>query len=184
MRPRLGRETQDPVTGQRKPTPLQPGPSIAIPAQHHALVQQSMIEVNRVGTGRLAFAGPDYVTAGKTGTAQVIGIRQDQKYDARRIAERYRDHSLFMAYAPAEQPRIALAIIVENGGFGAQAAAPIARKVFDYVLTGKVTRETPGATAASSISESELRDVPEPVERETGEASERSDAPALTGARP
>lgn len=184
MRPRLVRETQDPVTGQRKPTPLQPGPSIAIPAQHHALVQQSMIEVNRVGTGRLAFAGADYVTAGKTGTAQVIGIRQDQKYDARRIAERYRDHSLFMAYAPAEQPRIALAIIVENGGFGAQAAAPIARKVFDYVLTGKVTRETPGATAASSISESELRDVPEPVERETGEASERSDAPALTGARP
>jgi len=167
VRPRLVRETQDPVSGQRTPTPVQTGPAIAIPAQHLALVQQGMVEVNRIGTGRIAFAGAEYVAAGKTGTAQVIGIRQDQKYDARRIAERYRDHSLFMAYAPVEQPRIALAIIVENGGFGAQAAAPIARRVFDYVLVGKVSRDPPATPAGvPALSESELRDVPDEAERE------------------
>jgi penicillin-binding protein 2 len=167
VRPRLVRETQDPVSGQRTATPVQPGPTIAIPPQHLALVHQGMIEVNRIGTGRIAFAGAEYVAAGKTGTAQVIGIRQDQKYDARRIAERYRDHSLFMAFAPVEQPRVALAIIVENGGFGAQAAAPIARKVFDYVLLGKVSRDPAGIPAGlSALSESELRDVPDDGERD------------------
>jgi len=167
VRPRLVRETQDPVSGQRTATPMQLGPAIAIPAQHLALVHQGMIEVNRIGTGRIAFAGAEYVAAGKTGTAQVIGIRQDQKYDARRIAERHRDHSLFMAFAPVDQPKVALAIIVENGGFGAQAAAPIARRVFDYVLLGKVSRDpVAGAPGLSSVSESELRDVPEETDRD------------------
>lgn len=167
VRPRLVRETQDPVSGQRTATPMQLGPAIAIPAQHLALVHQGMIEVNRIGTGRIAFAGAEYVAAGKTGTAQVIGIRQDQKYDARRIAERHRDHSLFMAFAPVDQPKVALAIIVENGGFGAQAAAPIARRVFDYVLLGKVSRDPiAGAPGLSSVSESELRDVPEETDRD------------------
>ncbi|MFZ9405472.1 MAG: penicillin-binding protein 2 [Burkholderiaceae bacterium] len=178
MRPRLVRETQDPVTGQKTPTPLNRGQDITIPPQHLALVQQGMIEVNRIGTGRLAFAGADYVAAGKTGTAQVIGIRQDQKYDARRIAERYRDHSLFMAYAPAEAPRVALAVIVENGGFGAQAAAPIARKVFDYLLLGKVTNDLPGAAAGAMANETELRDVPEAPESDLGGATERLAPPA------
>lgn len=173
VKPRLVREIQDPVSGQRTSTPVQTGPSIAIPAQHLALVQQGMVEVNRVGTGRIAFAGAEYVSAGKTGTAQVIGIRQDQKYDARRIAERYRDHSLFMAFAPVDQPRVALAIIVENGGFGAQAAAPIARRVFDYVLLGKVARDAGGAPAGvAALSESELRDVPDEAEREPGQPSQ------------
>ncbi|NBQ78876.1 MAG: hypothetical protein EBT99_09615 [Betaproteobacteria bacterium] len=75
-----------------------------------------------------------YTSAGKTGTSQVIGIKQNERYDAKRIAERHRDHSLYVAFAPLEAPKIALAVIVENGGFGAQAAAPIARKVFDHHL--------------------------------------------------
>ncbi len=110
----------------------------------------------------------------------MIGIRQGERHDARRIAERHRDHSLFMAFAPAEAPRLALAIIVENGGFGAQAAAPIARKVFDYYLLGVARRPAggrherrerrgngceAGAAAAQTEGENEqdLRDVPERI---------------------
>jgi penicillin-binding protein 2 len=66
----------------------------------------------------------------------VIGLK-GEKYVESRVAERFRDHALFIAYAPAERPKIALAVIVENSGFGARAAAPIARQVFDYWLTGK-----------------------------------------------
>jgi penicillin-binding protein 2 len=94
-----------------------------------------MVEVNRSGTAARVFAGAPYTVAGKTGTAQVIGIRQNEKYDASRISEFHRDHSLYMAFAPAESPKVALALIVENAGFGSAAAAPIARKVFDYLLT-------------------------------------------------
>jgi penicillin-binding protein 2 len=104
-------------------------------------VKAAMVDVNRVGTSAAAFAGAPYAAAGKTGTAQVIGIKQGEKYDASRIAERFRDHSLYMAFAPVNQPKIALAIIVENGGFGARAAAPIARKVFDYWLLSKLPAE-------------------------------------------
>lgn len=184
LRPRLVRETVDPIDGARTAQPRQSGPDIAIPPQHLALVRQGMIDVNRVGTGRAAFAGAEYLTAGKTGTAQVIGIRQDQKYDARRIAERHRDHSLFMAFAPAEQPRLALAVIVENGGFGAQAAAPIARKVFDYVLLGKTTpreRGLPGT--GSTLSDAEMRDVPEDPEAapEAENRTERTGRPERPG---
>jgi len=73
----------------------------------------------------------------KTGTAQVISIGQNEKYSASRVAERHRDHSLYIAFAPADKPQVALALIVENGGFGAAAAAPIARQVFDYLLIKK-----------------------------------------------
>ncbi|MEO7726264.1 MAG: penicillin-binding transpeptidase domain-containing protein, partial [Burkholderiales bacterium] len=69
--------------------------------------------------------------------AQVIAIKQGEKYVASRVAERHRDHALFIAYAPADKPTIAVAVLVENAGFGARAAAPIARAVFDYYLLGK-----------------------------------------------
>jgi penicillin-binding protein 2 len=77
-----------------------------------------------------------YLFAGKTGTAQVIGMK-GQKYDETRIHERHRDHALFIAYAPADDPKIALAILVENGGHGGSTAAPIARQVIDFYLLGK-----------------------------------------------
>ena len=95
----------------------------------------------------------------------MIGIKQGERYDAKRIAERFRDHSLFMAFAPVDDPKVALALIVENGGFGAQAAAPIARKVFDYVLLGKLPKDTPQPFPVK-VDESELRDVPEDTEPE------------------
>jgi penicillin-binding protein 2 len=93
--------------------------------------------VNKEGTGARAFAGAPYTSGGKTGTAQVVAIKQNEKYDESKVTERLRDHSWFIAFAPMENPKIALAVIVENGGFGARAAAPIARAVLDYFLLGK-----------------------------------------------
>jgi penicillin-binding protein 2 len=112
------------------------------------------VGVNKEGTGARAFAGATYVSGGKTGTAQVYSLR-GEKYDAKRVGERLRDHALFIAYAPAEQPRIALAVLVENGGFGAQAAAPIARQVLDYFLTGKTTKAAAIPASANADEESD-----------------------------
>jgi penicillin-binding protein 2 len=168
MRPHVVKAVHDPVTGEKSLTVPKESYRIPLKPEHLALVKQGVIEVNRVGTGRHAFAGAEYVAAGKTGTAQVIGIKQGEKYDAKKIAERFRDHSLFMAFAPADNPKVALAVIVENGGFGAQAAAPIARKVFDYVLLGKLPRDTAEPFGPRpDVDESELRDVPESTEPET-----------------
>lgn len=86
------------------------------------------------GTAQGIRKGLNYRIAGKTGTAQVVGIAQDTEYDSAAINERYWDHALFVAFAPAEAPRLAIAIIVENGEHGSSAAAPIARKVFDAYL--------------------------------------------------
>jgi penicillin-binding protein 2 len=88
------------------------------------------------GTAGRAGMGATYNFAGKTGTAQVIGMKQGERYDEKRIAERFRDHALFIAYAPAEKPTIAVGILVENAGHGGSVAAPIARKVFDYYVAG------------------------------------------------
>ena len=97
-----------------------------------------MAGVNKEGTGARAFGSAQYTSGGKTGTAQVVGMKQNEKYDERKVNERHRDHSLFIVFAPLENPKIALMVIVENGGFGARAAAPIARTVLDYYLLGKL----------------------------------------------
>jgi penicillin-binding protein 2 len=96
-----------------------------------------MVGVNKEGTGARAFAGASYVSAGKTGTAQVVALSKNEKYSEATVAEHLRDHALFIAFAPAENPQIALAVLVENAGFGARSAAPVARKVLDYYLLGK-----------------------------------------------
>jgi penicillin-binding protein 2 len=100
------------------------------------VVKAAMVGVNIEGTSAASFASAPYTSAGKTGTAQVFTIKQNEKYNAGKIDERLRDHALFIAFAPAENPQIALAMVVENAGFGAQSAAPIARRVFDFVLMG------------------------------------------------
>jgi penicillin-binding protein 2 len=97
------------------------------------VVKRALVDVVRLGTARRAFAGAAYQAAGKTGTAQVFSLR-GAKYNANAIDERLRDHALFMSYAPAENPKIAVALIVENAGWGGSVAAPIVRKVFDYWL--------------------------------------------------
>ncbi|RYY81421.1 MAG: penicillin-binding protein 2, partial [Comamonadaceae bacterium] len=101
-----------------------------------AVIRKALVGVNIEGTSAAAFRNAPYTSGGKTGTAQVITIAQNQKYNASQLDERHRDHALYMAYAPAEDPKIALAMVVENVGFGAANAAPIARRVFDYWLQG------------------------------------------------
>ncbi len=103
-----------------------------------ALVKRAMVDVLQPGgTAWRAAIGASYQIAGKTGTAQVVGMKQGEKYDERKVKERFRDHALFIAYAPADNPKIALSLLVENGGHGGSIAAPIAREVFDYFLLGK-----------------------------------------------
>src|SRR5205823_3052137 len=110
-------------------------------------IKQALVGVAREGTSARAFANAGYVSAGKTGTAQVVAIKKNEKYDAKKTAEQHRDHSLYTAFAPADNPRIAIAIIVENGGFGAAAAAPIVRQALDYYLLGKKPEKKDNAPA-------------------------------------
>jgi penicillin-binding protein 2 len=103
------------------------------------VIKRALVGVNIEGTGARAFAGAGYVSAGKSGTSQVYSLK-GAEYKRHGTRQELRDHSLFIAYAPADKPAIALAVLVENGGFGAQAAAPIARQVFDYYLLGKLPK--------------------------------------------
>ena len=108
--------------------------SLDLHPENLKVVHQAMSDVTRPGgTAAAAASGAKYTFAGKTGTAQVFGLKGG-KYNEAEIDERLRDHALFIAYAPAEAPRIAVAVMVENGGHGGSAAAPIARKVFDTYL--------------------------------------------------
>jgi penicillin-binding protein 2 len=136
FRPHLVKSVEDVATGDVRLTNPAPTHRVGVRPEHIAVVREALVGVNREGTSARAFAGAKYVSAGKTGTAQVYSLR-GEKYDASKIDERLRDHAWFIAYAPADKPRIALAVLVENGGFGAQAAAPIARRVLDYYLLGE-----------------------------------------------
>jgi len=136
-RPHLVAHIDDPGSGERRE--FTPELVRHIPAQESNVefIKQAMAGVNKEGTGRWAFAGAPYTSGGKTGTAQVVALKQNEEYDEKKVAERLRDHSLFIVFAPVEKPRIALAVVVENGGFGARTAAPIARAVLDYFFLGK-----------------------------------------------
>ncbi len=121
-------------------------------------VIRGMEGVMTIGTGAGVFRGAEYISAGKTGTAQVYSLK-GAKYNANAIKERLRDHSWFIAFAPADKPTIALAVIVENGGFGAQAAAPIARKVMDFYLLGKMPVDPIEKTASGASAITPVEDV-------------------------
>ncbi len=165
MRPHVVRTVEDAATGSLRETVAKEVGRIEVKPEALELVKNAMVAVNKVGTGRIPFQNTEYVAAGKTGTAQVIGIKQNEKYDAAKIAERHRDHSLFVAFAPVDKPKIAVALIVENGGFGAQAAAPIARKLFDYYLLGKLPKDQ-DLPFPERQDEEEMRDVPASIEPE------------------
>ena len=136
MKPHLVRELVDAVTRVRSPAALSPGVQLDLKPEHMAIVRSAMVGVNIEGTSSSSFRNAPYTSGGKTGTAQVVQIKANEKYNASRVDELHRDHALFIAFAPAESPKVALAMVVENVGFGAQHAAPIARRVFDYVLQG------------------------------------------------
>ncbi|HPU79391.1 penicillin-binding protein 2 [Accumulibacter sp.] len=139
FRPHLVKYITDSRTGEQ--TMIEPEPLRILPwkRQNIETIKRAMIGVNTQGTGARAFAGAGYVSAGKTGTAQVFSLK-GADYRSSSVKKELRDHALFIAFAPADQPRIALAVLVENGGFGAQSAAPIARMVFDYYLLGKLPK--------------------------------------------
>lgn len=130
---------------------IEPEPIKTLPykSEHIQVIKKAMLDVNKSGTGARAFAGVTYEVAGKTGTSQVFSLKGGE-YNAAAIKEHLRDHALFIAFAPVDDPKIALAVLVENGGFGAQAAAPIARMVLDYFMLGKIppgpAKEDPRAT--------------------------------------
>ena len=140
-RPRLVSHIDNPRTSERRY--LEPEVMRRVPLKRETVefVKRAMAGVNKEGTAARAFANAGYESGGKTGTAQVIAIKQNEKYDEEKVAERHRDHSWFIAFAPVEHPRIALAVLVENGGYGARSAAPIARAMLDYYLLGKVPPE-------------------------------------------
>jgi penicillin-binding protein 2 len=138
FRPHVVNYIEDAKTGQRTYVETKPIRTLALKPENIAFIKRAMAGVIREGTGAKAFAGATYTAAGKTGTAQVVGLKENEKYVESKVKERNRDHALFIAYAPAENPRIALAVLVENSGFGSTAAAPIARAVLDYYLLGKM----------------------------------------------
>ncbi len=140
-KPRLVMATQDTVTGQVHPLPADPPVDLGYRPENVAIVRKALVGVTQGGTAARVFAGAGYVSGGKTGTAQAVTIGQKEKYNKARMEEHQRDHAVYMAFAPADQPKIALALIVENAGWGAGAAAPIARRVFDYVLMGQYPSE-------------------------------------------
>ncbi|GAB1385302.1 penicillin-binding protein 2 [Melaminivora sp.] len=147
-RPHLIKATRDQVTGTITEVPQQPGVSLGFKPRHVDVIRNALRAVNEAGTGRRVFAGAPYSSAGKTGTAQAISLGQNVKYNAKLLAEHQRDHSLFAAFAPVEDPKVVVAIIVENAGFGAAAAAPIVRRVFDYWLLGQYPSEEDIAATA------------------------------------
>jgi penicillin-binding protein 2 len=137
LRPRLVAATEDPGSNERVWLPA--APNVAVPVINEKNWEYIIRAMTKVvhsphGTARSIGRGAKYKIAGKTGTAQVFGIKQDEEYVVEDIEKHLRDHALFIAFAPVENPRIAVAVVVENGGSGGAVAAPIARKVMDYYL--------------------------------------------------
>jgi penicillin-binding protein 2 len=153
FRPRLLTGVRDPVSGQWQR--MQPVEGERVRLKDEAnwdVITEGMLRVtesNR-GTAFGALRGTPYHVAGKTGTAQVFSIGQNQQYREADVAERLRDHALFVAFAPAEAPRLAIAVLVENGGHGASVAAPMARAIFDAYLLGKYPAPKAAANAATA----------------------------------
>ncbi len=152
MQPRVVFGTQNPAEQKVVPQPLQPLPAVPIVQATHwdsVLTAMSRVVNSPRGTARAIAVGADYLIAGKTGTAQVFSIKQNEKYSSAKTAERLRDHALFIAYAPAEQPRVAVAVIVENGDHGATVAAPIARMLLDQYFADYPPPVAPPVLTAS-----------------------------------
>jgi penicillin-binding protein 2 len=138
LAPHLVKSVENVKDGTVRQIALQPTQALHVKPEHLAVIKNALVGVPREGTSAQAFVGTKYVSAGKTGTSQVYSLK-GEKY-SKQVDERLRDHAWYIAYAPADQPRIAIAVLVENGGFGAQAAAPIARAIFDYYLLGQKPR--------------------------------------------
>jgi penicillin-binding protein 2 len=191
FKPRLVREIEDVVKHQQRrvasdalaPLPLRP--------VDVDVIRNAMNGVTLEGTSRAVFVGAGYQSGGKTGTAQAIGLRAGEKYSSIKADERKRDHSLYIAFAPVAAPSIAVAVIVENAGFGSTSAAPIARRVFDYLLMGQypseddIAKTQVGQTTAPVGAPRRVEQVPLPSEAASavGAAAGAASAPASGASR-
>lgn len=138
MKPYLLKAKIDPLSGQRTETQAQVLADLQIPAADIDLIKRAMVQVNISGTGRGIFNGlPGGLPGGKTGTAQVFSVAQNSTYAQTKKGEFMRDHSLYIAFYPADKPQIAIAAIVENAGFGATAAAPLVRRALDAFVASQ-----------------------------------------------
>jgi penicillin-binding protein 2 len=145
-RPHLVKQSPDNTQADK------PDINLQIKPEHIALIKRAMTAVTLPGgTAAYAGSGAGYPFAGKTGTAQVIGIKQGERYIEKNVNERHRDHAWFIAFAPADKPRIAMAVLAENAGHGGSVAAPIARKVIDYYLLGKEPQIVPVAKSKVEV---------------------------------
>ena len=160
--PHLGKAMVDAVSRETTALPQVPGVDLGYRPAHVDVVRKAMVGVTQSGTSTRVFAGARYLSGGKTGTAQAVTIGQKDRYNAARMEERQRDHSLYIAFAPADAPRIAVAAIVENAGFGAAHAAPIVRRVFDYWLLGEYPSEEDMAAVRKGLASAPLG-KPRPV---------------------
>jgi penicillin-binding protein 2 len=133
-KPKIVIATQDAVSRTKQAIPSANPENLGFSPENVAVIRNAMIGVTKEGTSVRSFAGAAYTSGGKTGTAQAVGIGKNERYDAKRMDEHQRDHALYIAFAPAADPKIALAIVVENAGFGSDSAAPITRRIFDYWL--------------------------------------------------
>lgn len=184
-RPRLVREIEDVVKHVQRRTASDALSPLALRKADVDVIRNAMHDVTMEGTSRMVFAGAQYQSAGKTGTAQAVGLRAGQTYSSIKADERKRDHSLYISFAPYQAPTIALALIVENAGFGSESAAPIARRVFDYVLTGTYPSEEDiakvrvGQVGAPIGTPRRVEDIPLP-----GAAASAPDASASAASAP
>jgi penicillin-binding protein 2 len=169
-KPRLVREIEDVVRHEQRRIASDALPPLPLKPADVAVIQNAMNGVTLEGTSRLAFLNAPYQSGGKTGTAQAIGLKAGERYSAIKADERKRDHSLYVAFAPVQQPTVALAVIVENAGFGSMSAAPIARRVFDYLLAGVYPSE-------EDIAKTQLGQTFAPI----GTPRKAADVPVLPG---
>lgn len=169
MKPHLVKSIEDPKDKSRILTVPTESYRIPLKQENIDFIKNAMLGVTKEGTGFRAFRTAPYDSGGKTGTAQVIAIKKNEKYDAKKIAERHRDHAWYIAYAPADKPKIAIAIIVENGGFGGEAGAPIVRRAFDYYLLGKRPATKSAATLANIDPPGTVLPIPTTVKIEENE---------------
>ena len=172
-KPRLVIGTQDPLTHELRPLQAEPAEDLGYKPEHSAVIRRALVGVTQEGTSARVFAGAGYLSGGKTGTAQAVTIGQKEKYNGSKMEEFQRDHALYMAFAPADNPKIALAVIVENAGWGAGVAAPIARRVFDYALLGQYPNDEDMAAVRKGAAAAPI-----------GKPLKASEAPALLGLSP
>ncbi len=190
-KPQLVIATQDVNTHTRTPVAPAPTEDLGYKPDHVAIVHRAMTAVTQEGTSARVFAGAGYLSAGKTGTAQAVSLNKNEKYVASKMEEHQRDHSLYIAFAPVDDPKIAIAAIVENAGFGSASAAPIARRAFDYWLLGQypneqdlaaVTKGQAMAPIGKPLKVSEVpwpRDLP-PASTPSGPAAAAAPSPAAS----